>query len=162
MGQRKRDRIQSHFEIGIRQRGMNTLSSIVYNVHNLDMAKAIQTALLGVGPHTESPYYVGFNVAGFEIALVPHGPDNTAPPVPIAYISVPELEAAISEVCLAVLKVTFAKGASLPDPAGLFNSSLDGNTRRAIDLREGETLNEKAFKALVHAASTLNTSKPRK
>jgi predicted enzyme related to lactoylglutathione lyase len=128
MGQRKRDRIQSHFEIGIRQRGMNTLSSIVYNVHNLDMAKAIQTALLGVGPHTESPYYVGFNVAGFEIALVPHGPDNTAPPVPIAYISVPELEAAISEVCLAGATL-----ASAPTDVGggtrtaTFNDP-DGNT----------------------------------
>jgi predicted enzyme related to lactoylglutathione lyase len=79
---------------------MNTLSSIVYNVRNLDMAKAIQTALLGVGPHTETPYYVGFNVAGFEIALVPQAPDNTAP-VPIAYIAVPDLEAAISQVCAA-------------------------------------------------------------
>jgi hypothetical protein len=61
-----------------------------------------------------------------------------------------------------VVKITFAKGASLPDLAGLFNSSLDGNTRRAIDFHEGETPNEKAFKALIHAASTLNTSKPRK
>jgi hypothetical protein len=61
-----------------------------------------------------------------------------------------------------VVKITFAKGASLPDPAGLFNSSLDGNTRRAIDFHEGETPNEKAFKALIHAASTLNTSKPQK
>lgn len=69
---------------------MNTPSSIVHNVHNLETAKAIQTALLGVGPHTETPFYVGYNVAGFEIVLVPHGPDNTVP-VSIAYIAVPDL-----------------------------------------------------------------------
>ncbi len=61
-----------------------------------------------------------------------------------------------------VVKMTFAKGASLEDPAGLFNSSLDGNTRRAIDFREGEKLNEKALKALVRAAVDLNLSKARK
>jgi hypothetical protein len=60
----------------------------------------------------------------------------------------------------AVIKLTFAKGASLPDPAGLFNSSLEGNVRRAIDIREGEVLNEAAFKALVHAAVALNRAKP--
>ena len=56
-----------------------------------------------------------------------------------------------------VVKMTFAKGASLPDPAGLFNSSLEGNTRRAIDIREGEKLNEKALKSLIRAAVALNT-----
>jgi len=61
-----------------------------------------------------------------------------------------------------VVKLTFAKGASLPDPAGLFNSSLEGNTRRAIDFTEGEKVNEKALKALVKAAVALNTSKPKK
>ncbi|MGZ6778488.1 MAG: DUF1801 domain-containing protein [Mycobacterium sp.] len=55
------------------------------------------------------------------------------------------------------VKVTFAKGASLEDPAGLFNSSLDGNTRRAIDIREEDTLDEKAFTALVRAAAELNS-----
>ena len=55
------------------------------------------------------------------------------------------------------VKVTFAKGASLNDPAGLFNASLDGNTRRAIDFREGDTVDEKAFTALVKAAIALNT-----
>jgi hypothetical protein len=59
----------------------------------------------------------------------------------------------------AVVKTTFAKGASLPDPAGLFNSSLEGNVRRAIDFREGEKINEKAFKALIRAAVELNTAK---
>ena len=54
------------------------------------------------------------------------------------------------------VKLTFAHGASLPDPSGLFNSSLDGNTRRAIDLREGETIDEAAFKDLVQAAVALN------
>ena len=57
------------------------------------------------------------------------------------------------------VKLTFAKGASLPDPAGLFNSSLEGNTRRAIDFNEGDTINEEAFIALVRAAVALNTSK---
>jgi hypothetical protein len=57
------------------------------------------------------------------------------------------------------VKLTFAKGASLDDPDGLFNSSLDGNTRRAIDIHEGEKINEKALKALVRAAIALNTSK---
>lgn len=58
-----------------------------------------------------------------------------------------------------VVKLTFHKGASLPDPAGLFNASLEGNTRRAIDIREGEKLNEKALKALIRAAVALNTTK---
>ena len=58
-----------------------------------------------------------------------------------------------------VVKTTFAKGASLPDPAGLFNSSLEGNTRRAIDFREGDKINEKAFKTLICAAVELNTAK---
>jgi hypothetical protein len=54
------------------------------------------------------------------------------------------------------VKLTFANGAALPDPAGLFNSSLDGNTRRAIDLSEGAAIDEPAFKALVQAAAALN------
>ena len=58
-----------------------------------------------------------------------------------------------------VVKVTFAKGASLDDPAGLFNSSLEGNTRRAIDFHEGDEVDAKALKALVRAAVTLNTSR---
>jgi hypothetical protein len=62
------------------------------------------------------------------------------------------------ETYKSVVKLTFAKGASLKDPAGLFNSSLDGNTRRAIDIREGETVNEAAFKDLIRAAVKLNTS----
>ena len=57
-----------------------------------------------------------------------------------------------------VVKLTFAKGASLKDPAGLFNSSLDGNVRRAIDIHEGEGVDESAFKALVRQAVTLNSS----
>jgi hypothetical protein len=58
-----------------------------------------------------------------------------------------------------VVKTTFAKGASLDDPAGLFNSSLEGNTRRAIDFHEGDAIDEDAFKGLVRAAATLNASK---
>jgi hypothetical protein len=57
-----------------------------------------------------------------------------------------------------VLKMTFAKGASLQDPSGLFNSSLQGNTRRAIDFREGDKIDEEALKALIRAAVALNTS----
>ena len=56
------------------------------------------------------------------------------------------------------VKLTFAKGASLKDPAKLFNSSLEGNTRRAIDIHEGEEVDAKAFKALIRAAVTLNAS----
>ncbi len=58
-----------------------------------------------------------------------------------------------------VVKMTFAKGAALEDPSGLFNSSLDGNTRRAIDFHEGEKIDEKALKALIRAAVTLNASR---
>jgi hypothetical protein len=59
----------------------------------------------------------------------------------------------------AVVKLTFAKGASLPDPARLFNASLEGNTRRAIDIHEGEEVDAGAFKALIRAAISLNASK---
>src|SRR5687767_8121437 len=61
-----------------------------------------------------------------------------------------------------VVKLTFAKGASLEDPSGLFNSSLEGNARRAIDFHEGEKINEKALKTLIRAAVTLNKSKAKK
>jgi hypothetical protein len=66
------------------------------------------------------------------------------------------------ETYKAVVKMTFAKGASLEDPAGLFNSSLEGNTRRAIDIHEGDKIDEKALKALIRAAVTLNTSAKKK
>jgi hypothetical protein len=66
------------------------------------------------------------------------------------------------ETYKSVVKLTFAKGASLDDPAGLFNSSLEGNTRRAIDIGEGEAVDEKALKALVRAAVELNQSSRRK
>ena len=59
----------------------------------------------------------------------------------------------------AVVKLTFAKGASLPDPSKLFNASLDGNTRRAIDIHEGEKVDATAFKALIRAAVALNASR---
>ena len=63
------------------------------------------------------------------------------------------------ETYKSVVKMTFAKGAALKDPSRLFNSSLEGNTRRAIDFREGETINEEALKTLIRAAVTLNKSK---
>jgi hypothetical protein len=66
------------------------------------------------------------------------------------------------ETYKSVVKLTFAKGASLADPKGLFNSSLEGNTRRAIDIREGEAIDEDALKALVRAAADLNRSKAKK
>ena len=64
------------------------------------------------------------------------------------------------ETYKAAVKLTFAKGASLEDPSGLFNSSLDGNTRRAIDFHEGDKIDEEALKALVRAAVALNTARP--
>ena len=64
------------------------------------------------------------------------------------------------ETYKAAVKTTFAKGAALLDPSKIFNSSLEGNTRRAIDFPEGGKINEKAFKALIRAAVALNTSKP--
>ena len=66
------------------------------------------------------------------------------------------------ETYQAVVKMTFAKGAALDDPSGLFNSSLEGTTRRAIDLHEGETIDEAALKALVRAAVAVNESKARR
>jgi hypothetical protein len=63
------------------------------------------------------------------------------------------------ETYKSVVKLTFARGASLDDPAGLFNSSLDGNVRRAIDFHEGDKVKEKALKTLICAAVALNTSK---
>jgi hypothetical protein len=62
------------------------------------------------------------------------------------------------ETYKSVVKLTFARGASLPDPSRLFNSSLEGNTRRAIDFHEGDAIDEKAFKTLIRAAAALNTS----
>jgi hypothetical protein len=62
------------------------------------------------------------------------------------------------ETYKAVVKLTFARGASLEDPSGLFNSSLEGNTRRAIDIHEGDKIDEKALKALIRGAVALNTS----
>ena len=66
------------------------------------------------------------------------------------------------ETYKAAVKTTFAKGAALPDPSKLFNSSLEGNTRRAIDFPAGGKIDEKAFKTLIRAAVALNTSKPAK
>ena len=66
------------------------------------------------------------------------------------------------ETYKSIVKMTFAKGAALEDPSGLFNSSLEGNVRRAIDFHEGEKVNEKAFKALIRAAVALNASKTKK
>jgi hypothetical protein len=60
------------------------------------------------------------------------------------------------------VKLTFAAGAALPDPSGLFNSSLDGNVRRAVDFREGDKIDEKAFKALIRAAVAHNTAKTKR
>jgi hypothetical protein len=62
------------------------------------------------------------------------------------------------ETYKSAVKMTFAKGASLPDPSGLFNSSLDGNTRRAIDFHQDDTIDDRALKALIRAAVALNTS----
>lgn len=66
------------------------------------------------------------------------------------------------ETYKAVVKLTFAHGAALPDPTGLFNASLEGGTRRAIDIRAGETLDAEAFRTLVRAAAAFNAGKKRK
>jgi len=66
------------------------------------------------------------------------------------------------ETYKSAVKTTFAKGATLEDPSGLFNASLEGNTRRAVDFHEGDTVDEEAFKALVRAAVALNQSKPKR
>lgn len=66
------------------------------------------------------------------------------------------------ETYKAAVKLTFAKGAALPDPAGLFNASLEGNTRRAIDFHEGDKINEKALKALIRAAAEMNIAGKKK
>ncbi|HXI22053.1 MAG TPA: DUF1801 domain-containing protein [Gemmatimonadales bacterium] len=69
------------------------------------------------------------------------------------------------EIYCSVVKLTFARGAALPDPSGLFNAGLGGGTRRAIDIREGETIDPRAFKALIRAAVACNgraTAKPRR
>jgi predicted enzyme related to lactoylglutathione lyase len=76
---------------------MNTLFSIVHPVHDLDAAKAIHTALLGTAPHTDAPYYVGFNVGGIEIGLDPHG-HQKGQTAPVPYILVADIEAALAEV----------------------------------------------------------------
>jgi hypothetical protein len=66
------------------------------------------------------------------------------------------------ETYKSVVKMTFAKGAALPDPSGLFNSSLDGNTRRAIDIHDGDKINERALKRLIRAAVDYNRGKVKK
>lgn len=85
----------SHPSTGIRQQSMNTIHSIIYTVRDLDAAKAIHTALLGTDPHTDQPYYVGYNVNGLEIALRPAG-DGETPTGPIANVGVPDIEAALA------------------------------------------------------------------
>jgi predicted enzyme related to lactoylglutathione lyase len=76
---------------------MNTLQSIVSPVRDLDAAKAVYAALLGTGPHTDQPYYVGFNVGGVEIGLDPHG-HKKGLTAPVPYIRVADLDAAVTEV----------------------------------------------------------------
>ena len=66
------------------------------------------------------------------------------------------------EAYKSVVKLTFARGAALADPSGLFNSSLDGKVRRAIDVREGDDIDEAAFKTLIRAAAALNAQRPKK
>ena len=77
-----------------------TVYSIVYKVADLNAAKAIQTSLLDTPPHTDTPFYVGFNVGGFEIALTPRGEADVTT-APIAYVLVADLEQALADVCAA-------------------------------------------------------------
>lgn len=87
----------SHSSAGVRHEGMNTIHSIVYTVSDLDAAKAIHTALLGTEPHTDTSYYVGYNVGGVEIALAPNGSQESVP-APVAHVLVADLDAALAEV----------------------------------------------------------------
>lgn len=75
---------------------MNTLHNIVYQVGDLQAAKTIHRALLGIDPHTDQPYYVGFNVGGVEIGLTPRSEDGRR--APVAHVLVPDVEAALQEV----------------------------------------------------------------
>ena len=97
----------SHEPVGIRQQGMNTIHSIIYTVRDLDAAKAIHTSLLGIEPHTDQPYYVGYNVDGLEIALRPAG-DGESLTAPVANVGVPDIEAALA--------AAQRLGATLADP----------------------------------------------
>jgi predicted enzyme related to lactoylglutathione lyase len=76
---------------------MNTFHSIIYTVSNLETAKAVHSAVLGVAPHTDQPYYVGFNVDGFEIGLVPQNPE-TGQVAPLGYVQVDDIDAALADV----------------------------------------------------------------
>jgi predicted enzyme related to lactoylglutathione lyase len=75
---------------------MNTFDNVIYTVADLDAAKAIHTALLDTEPHTDTPYYVGFNVDGVEIGLAPRKADGQ--PTPVAHIRVPDIDAALTRV----------------------------------------------------------------
>lgn len=87
----------SHSLATVRHEGMNTIHNIVYTVSDLDAAKAIHTALLGTDPHTDTSYYVGYNVGGVEIALTPHGNQDRAP-APVAHVLVADIDAALAEI----------------------------------------------------------------
>lgn len=87
----------SHPRAGVRHKSMNTIHNIVYTVVDLDAAKAIHIALLGTEPHTDQPYYVGFNVGGVEIALALQG-DQDGLAAPVAHVLVADLDAALTEV----------------------------------------------------------------
>jgi predicted enzyme related to lactoylglutathione lyase len=76
---------------------MNTFHSVIYTVSNLETAKAVHGAVLGVAPHTDQPYYVGFNVGGFEIGLVPQTPE-TGKVAPLGYVQVDDIDTALAEV----------------------------------------------------------------
>ncbi len=107
---------------------MNNLASIVHPVRDLKAAKAIYSALLGTEPHTDQPYYVGFNVGGIEIGLNPAGHEH-GPATSVAYVRVADLEAAVAEVV--------AAGATIEaDP-----QNVGGDTRIArVTDADGNTL----------------------
>ncbi|MEO6571150.1 MAG: VOC family protein [Ilumatobacteraceae bacterium] len=79
----------------VRQPGMNHMTSIVYTVTDLAAATSVHAAVLGVAPHTDQPYYVGFSVGDLDIALVPHDPAGDRP-APVAFVHVDDLESAIT------------------------------------------------------------------
>jgi predicted enzyme related to lactoylglutathione lyase len=89
--------VLSHFRVEARHVGMNTFHSVIYTVSNLATAKAVHGAVLGVAPHTDQPYYVGFNVGGFEIGLVPQTPE-TGKVAPLGYVQVDDIDTVLGDV----------------------------------------------------------------
>lgn len=111
---------------------MNTLFSIIHPVRDVNAAKAIHTALLGTEPHTDQPFYVGFNVGGVEIGLDPHGHQNGMT-APVPYVHVADLEAAVAEVVAAGATLAGAPRAVGGGTRIATVTDADGNTLGLVE-----------------------------